>query len=164
MADRLPGLCPGLQATGRAGAVAAQRLLDLAWEWIGKDIGTGLASPSPSYRDEKLGDLGRPLASVLTAAAAIGAASTRDTVTDISVNRRARLPRWRCPRCAPPRSCPGTARAATLAFGDLAADMALARPADASECGRTDPGVLHSVTLPCPAGRPLRVVTRRLGR
>jgi hypothetical protein len=61
--------------------VAAQRLLDLAWEWTGKDIGTGLASSSPGYRDKKLGDLGKPLASVLTAAAAIGAASTRDTVS-----------------------------------------------------------------------------------
>ena len=81
VADWLPGLCEGLHATGSAGAVAAQRLLDLAWEWIGKDIGTGLASSSPSYRDKKLGDLGKPLASVLTAAAAIGAASTRDTVS-----------------------------------------------------------------------------------
>ena len=37
--------------------------------------------PSPSYRNEKLGDLGRPLASVLMAAAAIGAASTRGSVS-----------------------------------------------------------------------------------
>src|SRR5207302_1890814 len=63
------------------GPVAAQQLLDLAWEWTGKDIGTGLASSSPGYRDKKLSDLGKPLASVLTAAAAIGAASTRDTVS-----------------------------------------------------------------------------------
>jgi hypothetical protein len=57
-----------------------QQLLDLAWEWTSKDIGTALASPSPSHRDKKLGDLGKPLASVLTAAAAIGATSTRDAV------------------------------------------------------------------------------------
>ena len=81
VADRLPGLCAGLHATGSAGAVAAQQLLDLAWEWLGKDIGTGLASSSPSYRAEKLAGLGRPLASVLMAAAAIGAASTRDSVS-----------------------------------------------------------------------------------
>ena len=81
VAEWLPGLCEGLHATGSAGAVAAQRLLDLAWGWIGRDIGTGLASSSPSYRDKKLGDLGKPLASVLTAAAEIGAASTRDTVS-----------------------------------------------------------------------------------
>jgi predicted 2-oxoglutarate/Fe(II)-dependent dioxygenase YbiX len=81
VAEWLPGLCEGLHARGSAGAVAAQRLVDLAWEWLGQDIGTGLASSSPSRRDEKLGGLGGPLASVLTAAAVIGAASTRDTVT-----------------------------------------------------------------------------------
>jgi hypothetical protein len=80
VADRLPGLCARLHASGRAGAMAAQGLLDLAWEWLVKDIGTGLASSSPSRRDEKLGDLGRPLASVLAAAAAIGVAGPRDTV------------------------------------------------------------------------------------
>ena len=44
VAGWLPGLCEGLHVRGDAGAVAARRLLDLAWEWIGKDIGTGLAS------------------------------------------------------------------------------------------------------------------------
>ena len=82
VADSLPGLCEGLHATGSAGTLAAQRLADLSWEWIGKDIGSGLASSSPSCRDEKLGSLGKPLASVLTAAAAIGAAGMRDMVTD----------------------------------------------------------------------------------
>jgi hypothetical protein len=81
VADWLPGLCEGLHARGSAGAAAAQRLLDLAWEWLGQDIGTGLASSPPSYRDQKLGDLGKPLASVLTAAAAIGAASIRASVS-----------------------------------------------------------------------------------
>jgi predicted 2-oxoglutarate/Fe(II)-dependent dioxygenase YbiX len=81
VADSLPRLCEGLHATGSAGRLAAQRLVDLSWEWIGKDIGSGLASSSPSYRDEKLGSLGEPLASVLTAAAAIGAAGVRDMVT-----------------------------------------------------------------------------------
>jgi hypothetical protein len=81
IADRLPGLCARLHASGSAGAAAAQRLVDLAWEWLARDIGTGLASSSPSRREEKLGDLGGPLASVLTAAAAIGAASTRARVS-----------------------------------------------------------------------------------
>ncbi len=81
VAGWLPGLCERLHVRGGAGTVAAQRLLDLAWEWTGKDIGTGLVSSSPSYRDNKLGDLGKPLASVLTAAAGIGAASTRDAVS-----------------------------------------------------------------------------------
>ena len=81
IADRLPGLCARLHASGSDGALVAQRLVDLAWEWLAKDIGTGLVSSSPSRRDEKLCDLGGPLASVLTAAAAIGAASTRDSVS-----------------------------------------------------------------------------------
>ena len=80
-ADRLPGLCKRLRATGSAGAVAAQRLLDLAWERIGRDIRSALALSPPSYRDRQLSDLGKPLAAVLTAAAGIGAASTRDAVT-----------------------------------------------------------------------------------
>jgi predicted 2-oxoglutarate/Fe(II)-dependent dioxygenase YbiX len=80
VADRLPGVCQRLHARGGAGTLAAQRLLDLAWEWASRDIGTVLASPSPSYRDTKLGDLGKPLASVLAAATATGAASTRDAV------------------------------------------------------------------------------------
>ena len=81
VADELPGLCAGLHAAHSAGAVAAQRLLGLAWEWMGQDIGTALASPAPSYRDKELTDLGKPLASLLTAAAAIGAGRTRDTVS-----------------------------------------------------------------------------------
>ncbi|MGH3223091.1 MAG: hypothetical protein ACRDPY_31115, partial [Streptosporangiaceae bacterium] len=80
MAGWLPGVCEGLHARGDAGAAAARRLVDLAWEWIGKGIAAGVASSSPSYRDTELGDLGKPLASVLKAAAAIGAAGTRDAV------------------------------------------------------------------------------------
>ena len=79
VADQLPGLCAGLHAPASAGVVAAQQLLDLAWEWTGKVIGIALALPSPSYRDTRLSDLGKPLAAVLAAAAAIEAASTRDT-------------------------------------------------------------------------------------
>jgi len=76
-ADRLPGLCERLRATGSAGTAAAQRTLDLAWERIGRDIGAALASSTPSNRDRRLADLGKPLAAALAAAA--GAASTRDT-------------------------------------------------------------------------------------
>jgi hypothetical protein len=78
VADQLPGLCAELHAAHSAGVVAAQRLLGLAWERTGQDIGAALASPAPSYRDQELTDLGKPLASVLTAAAATGAASTRE--------------------------------------------------------------------------------------
>ena len=55
--------------------------LDLAWEWISKDIGTGLASSSPSRRDRNSATWANRSPRVLTAAAAIGAASTRDTVS-----------------------------------------------------------------------------------
>jgi hypothetical protein len=81
VADRLPGLCAGLHAKGSAGAAAARRLLDLAWEWLRREIGTGLALSSPSYRDKELGNLGKPLASVLTATVAIGAPGARDAVS-----------------------------------------------------------------------------------
>jgi hypothetical protein len=137
VADQLPGLCAGLHATGSAGVVAAQRLLDLAWEWTSNQIGTGLASPSPGYRDKSLTGLGKPLAAVLAAAAAIEAASPRDTACryvrkqqdavtalEISALRAAKRPR-------------GHARG-DAGFGDLAADCAarlrvrLARPRRAS--------------------------------
>src|SRR6266568_2849043 len=124
--DWLPGLCEELHATGRVGAAAAQRLLDLAWEWIGKDIGTGLALSSPSYRDKKLGDLGKPLASVLTAAAVIGAASTRDTVSGyISILKQedaVTALETSALRAAAELSRDGTGGDA--GFGDLAADCA----------------------------------------
>jgi len=61
-ADRLPSLCERLRATGSAGTAAAQRLFDLAWERIGRDIGAALASSTPSNRDRRLADLGKPLA------------------------------------------------------------------------------------------------------
>jgi hypothetical protein len=130
--DQLPGLCTGLHATASAGVMAA-RLLDLAWDWTGKQIRAALASSSPSYRDKALSDLGKPLAAVLTAAAAIEAASTRDTACryirkqadavtalEMSTLRAAGLPQ------------DGTRGAA--GFGDLATDCAvrlrarLARP------------------------------------
>jgi predicted 2-oxoglutarate/Fe(II)-dependent dioxygenase YbiX len=138
VADWLPGLCEGLLATGSAGTVAAQRLVDLAWEWIGQDIGTGLASSSPGYRDKKLGDLGKPLASVLTAAAAIGAAGTRDTVSGYIRKQQDAVTALEMSalRAAAELSRDGTRGDA--GFGDLAADGAarlcarLTRPQRAS--------------------------------
>ena len=123
VADQLPGLCAGLHATGNAGVVAALRLLNLAWQWARTEIRTALAAPSPSYRDKSLTGLGKPLAAVLTAAAAIEAASTRDTASryvrkledavtalEISTLRAAKRPRDRM------RGDAG--------FGELAADCA----------------------------------------
>lgn len=78
---RLPGLCKRLHATGSAGTMVAQRLLDLAWERICADIGAAVASSMPSYRDRRLSELGQQVAAVLTTAVAVGAASARDAVT-----------------------------------------------------------------------------------
>jgi 2-oxoglutarate-Fe(II)-dependent oxygenase superfamily protein len=75
----LPGICTGLHGSGRSGA--ARQLLDLAWDQIRQDTDTGLASSSPSYRDRKLGELGRPLTALLTAAATTGAVSTLGTIS-----------------------------------------------------------------------------------
>jgi hypothetical protein len=73
----LPGICTGLHGSGLDGA--ARQLLDLAWEQIRRDTDTGLASSSPSHRDRKLGELGKPLAALLTAATR--SASTLGTIS-----------------------------------------------------------------------------------
>jgi hypothetical protein len=46
VADWLPSLCTGLHATGGAGAVTAERILDLAWEWLGTSRAVVRASPT----------------------------------------------------------------------------------------------------------------------
>jgi predicted 2-oxoglutarate/Fe(II)-dependent dioxygenase YbiX len=136
--DRLPGLCQGFHATAGAGPVAAQRLLDLAWEWIGKDIGSGLASSSPSRRDDKLASLGKPLASVLMAAAAIGAASTRDTVAGFIRQSGDAVATLEMSALRAAAELPRDGAHGDAGFGGLAADCAarlrarLARPQRAS--------------------------------
>lgn len=136
--DWLPGLCRRLPATGNAGAAAAQRLLDLAWEWLGQDIGTGLASSSPSRRDTELGDLGKPLAAVLTAAAAIGAASTRDRVSGYIRKQDDAVTTLEMSALRAAAELSRDAARGDAGFGDLAADCAarlrarLARPRRAS--------------------------------
>ena len=128
-ARSLPGICADLHGTGRG--EAARQLIDLAWEQIRRDAETGLASSSPSYRSRKLGELGRPLSSLLTAAAATGAASTLTTISayiqqldggpvatlEIAVLRAAADPRAETDPSADPS--PGEAQ-----FRDLAADCA----------------------------------------
>jgi predicted 2-oxoglutarate/Fe(II)-dependent dioxygenase YbiX len=132
--DWLPGLCEGLQATRSAGAVAARGILDLAWEWLRKDIATGLASSSPSYRGEKLGGLGRPLASVLSAAAAIGAADTRDALSGHIRKLQDAVTALETSALRAAAELPRDGARGNVGFGDLAADCAgrlrarLARP------------------------------------
>ena len=134
VADRLPGLCAGLHATGGAGAAAARRLLDLAWEWLGKEIGTGLALSSPSYRDKELGSLGKPLASALTATAAIGAAGTRDAVSGYIREQADAVTALEMSALRAAAELPRADARDDVGFGDLAADCAarlrarLARP------------------------------------
>ena len=134
VADRLPGLCGGLHARGSVGVAAARRLLDLAWEWLGKQIGTGLALSSPSYRDKELGSLGKPLASALTAAAEIGAAGTRDAVSGHIRERADAVTALEMPALRAAAELPRDGARGDAGFGDLAADCAarlrarLARP------------------------------------
>ncbi len=138
VADRLPGLCAGLQATGSAGALASRQILDLAWEWLRNDIATGLASSSPSYRGEKLGGLGKPLSSVLTAAAAIGAADTRDAVSGHIRKLQDTVTALEMSALRAAAELPRDGARGNVGFGDLAADCAarlgarLARPQRAS--------------------------------
>ena len=138
VADWLPGLCEGLHATGSAGIVAAQRLLDLAWEWIGKKIGTGLALSSPSSRDKELGSLGKPLVSVLTAAAAIAAASTRATISGYIRKQEDAVTPLEMSALRAAAELHRDGARGDAGFGDLAADCAgrlrtrLARPQRAS--------------------------------
>jgi predicted 2-oxoglutarate/Fe(II)-dependent dioxygenase YbiX len=77
----LPSVCAGLHAAGGTGTVAAQHLLDLAWQWTEKAIRAALGGSLPSQRDHQLTALGEPLAALLSAAGAIGAASTADTIS-----------------------------------------------------------------------------------
>jgi hypothetical protein len=124
VADQLPGLCAGLHAAHSVGAVTAQRLLGLALEWIRQDIGTALASPTPSHRDKELTDLGQPLASVLTAAAAIGAGSTRDTVSAYIRQQGDAVTALEMSALRAAAERPRDGTPADAAFGGLAADCA----------------------------------------
>jgi 2OG-Fe(II) oxygenase superfamily len=138
IADQLPGLCARLQASGPGGAVAAQQLVELAWEWTAKDISAAFASPWPSRRDEKLGELARPLAAVLTAAAAIGAASRRDIVCGFVRAQGDAVTALEMSALRAAAKLPRAAARGEAGFGDLAADCAarlrarLARPLRAS--------------------------------
>ena len=137
VADFLPDLCAGLHAKGSAGAVATRRLLDLAWEWISKDIRNGLGLSLPSYRDEQLGGLGKPLAAVLTAAAAVGA-STRNIVSGYIQEQGDSVTTLELSALRAADQMPRDGARGDGSFDDLAADCAarlrarLARPQRAS--------------------------------
>ena len=102
-----------------------------------------LASSSPSQRDKKLGDLGKPLAAVLTAAAAIGAASTRDTVSGYIRQQGDAVTVLEMSALRAAAELPGDGTRGDAGFADLAADCAarlrarLARPQRAPATGRS---------------------------
>jgi hypothetical protein len=78
----VPRLCQALCANGDAGTATGRGLLELSWDWLGETIRQGIATRPPSYRDTRLGDLGQPLAAVLTAAAVTEAAALRNEVVE----------------------------------------------------------------------------------
>jgi predicted 2-oxoglutarate/Fe(II)-dependent dioxygenase YbiX len=81
IADWLPSVCARLHAAGGTGTVAAQHLLDLGWQWTERAIRSALGGSLPSQRDQQLTALGEPLAALLSAAGAIGAVSTANTIS-----------------------------------------------------------------------------------
>jgi predicted 2-oxoglutarate/Fe(II)-dependent dioxygenase YbiX len=82
IADWLPSVCARLDAAGDPGMVAAQHLLDHAWRWAQTAVRSALGWSRPTNREQQLTALGEPLAALLSAAAAIGAVSTVDTITN----------------------------------------------------------------------------------
>jgi hypothetical protein len=124
VADELPGLCAGLHAAPGASAAAARQLLDLVWKWAAKDIDTTLASSSPSYRDKALAAVARPLASVLTAAAAMTDAGTRDAVTGHLRQKGDAVTGLEMPALRAAAGLPDNGTHGEAGFADLAADCA----------------------------------------
>jgi hypothetical protein len=92
----------------------------------------------PSNRDKQLGDLGQPLAAVLTAAAAIGETSTRDIVSGYIREQGDPVTTLELSALRAADQMPRDGARGDGSFGDLAADCAarlrarLARPQRAS--------------------------------
>lgn len=78
----LPGLSEALHAQGNPGRAVAHRILALAWDSIATAIQLSLAAKQPTHRQRQLGELGKPLAALLAAAAATEAVDLRDKVVD----------------------------------------------------------------------------------
>lgn len=113
-------------------------LVDLAWEWIAREIGTGLALPSASRRDEKLG-----AAAELSLAGARGEASLGDLAADCAARLRARL--------AQPQRAPGDWSAelpAGICAYELCDTARVASRTNAADAWQVDQGE-WPMPLPC---------------
>ncbi|CAO5163355.1 2OG-Fe(II) oxygenase [Frankia sp. AiPs1] len=146
VADSLPGLCAGLHAAPGAGATTAQLLLDLAWRWLSEAIGIAVRSSSPRLRDRGLDDLGRPLAAVLTAAAATGTASIRAAVAAYLRQQPDAITALEMPALRAATDLPGDGLRGEAGFGDLATDCAARLSARLALPRRTS--IDWSITLP----------------
>jgi hypothetical protein len=119
----VPRLGNALRAKGDAGTATAHRLLELSWGWLGEAIRHGVATQPPSYRDTRLGDLGQPLAAVLTAAAVTEAAALRDEVVEFVRQQGDALTACLLPALRAASTLPADTRSGG-GFDDLAADCA----------------------------------------
>ncbi|HVM02407.1 MAG TPA: 2OG-Fe(II) oxygenase [Acidimicrobiales bacterium] len=77
-ARSLPRLAEALLAAGGTGASTARLVVEEAWRWLGGEIDHGRRLAAPSHRGRALGELARPAAAVLEAAAVIAATDLRD--------------------------------------------------------------------------------------
>jgi len=140
----LTGLCEALHDKGSPGRATAHRLLELSWESLGDTIRDGLARLSPSHRDQRLGEVGQPLAAVLAAAAVTGAVSLRDEVVGFGRQQGDDMIACLMPALRTARTLPDDRRR-DGGFHDLAEDCAarlrarLARPPRADEDWSIEP-------------------------
>ena len=119
----LPALCSALLETKNPGTTTTARLLELSWDSLRENLGQALAATAPSRRAQKLAALGDPLATLLAAVAAAGAADLRTSVIEFCREQSTEL-----------TACLMTALRAAVAqapdarrkagFDDLAADCA----------------------------------------
>jgi hypothetical protein len=129
VSGRLRGLCEALDAAGGGAGVTARLLLELSWAWLRTDIDETMGLPSRGTRDRTLGDLGRPLAAVLTTAAALGPASVLDAICEHVKKQGAavtvlELSALRAVTASPGNECPAAGASGDAGFRDLAVDCA----------------------------------------
>ncbi|HET8684734.1 MAG TPA: 2OG-Fe(II) oxygenase [Micromonosporaceae bacterium] len=78
--ESLPTVCEALRAVPEAGVSVGRLLPAVAWTQLREWAGELLQLPTPSYRDQALGELGPALAGILVSTAIVEAAGLRDEV------------------------------------------------------------------------------------